>query len=110
LRNDLPRTADTTPALKPPPIIPPPVRKPLPPVSQVESAKPSKPFQTVYVLKVMPEYRYGRSRLIVELTSADNKKVMPKLKLKPGMLVKITVMREPIDPKAKASGGSDAKA
>ena len=72
--------------LPPPPVIPPPQK------DKTNAIKDQLTCETVYVLKVIPEYRENdRSRLILVLGRADNERAMPKLKIRPGMRVQITL-------------------
>lgn len=93
MRKDLTSGHSELPQLKPPPLIHPEAKKAkLPLVTALPAEKPS---ETVYVLRVQPDYRTGCERLNLLLSRADNKQLMPKLKIRPGMIIKVTVIKDP---------------
>ena len=82
---------------KKPPVIPPPPKPDVKPEPLQVNAKPQRDFERAYVLKVTPEYRVGRSRLILELVSTKDKNKMPNIRIKPGMIIKITNMSQTLE-------------
>lgn len=81
---------------KKPPVIPPPPKPEVKP--QQTTVPPLRDSEIVYIIKLIPEYRENnRSRLILELVSNNDQKTMPKIRLKPGMMIKITNMSQTVE-------------
>jgi hypothetical protein len=102
MRRDLQKPVSTyfdtdAPIIKAPPIILPPEKPKEQPQEKLNYPAP-RSSEVVFVLKVVPEYRIkDRSRLVVELTHLNDHFKMPRIRLRPGMYIKLTVIAEPVN-------------